>query len=84
VDLKIAPGTQPQTVQILKNRGINIINSKTRGNQHVICKVELPKNLTQEQQKLLKQAFGVSQDSQNPSKDGVFSYIGNMFKGHEK
>ena len=54
VSLKIPQGTQPGTSLRLKGRGVKS-DSREAGDHFVEVKVELPKNLTEEQKKLFKE-----------------------------
>jgi molecular chaperone DnaJ len=55
--IKIAPGTQPETHMRLRNKGIPILNnrSKQRGNQIITVRIDIPKysKLSKKQQQLI-------------------------------
>ncbi|MCD7828535.1 MAG: molecular chaperone DnaJ [Clostridiales bacterium] len=55
VKYTIPPGTQPGDVFKLKDRGIQNINGRGRGNQLVRIVVEVPKKLTQRQKELIRE-----------------------------
>ncbi|MBQ8145821.1 MAG: molecular chaperone DnaJ [Clostridia bacterium] len=55
MDYDIPEGTQTGTVFTIKQKGINAVNSRTRGNLYVKVVVETPKSLTEEQKKILRQ-----------------------------
>jgi len=67
VELKIAPGTQPDDVKRMTGRGIYNASTREQGNQYVKFKVEVPKTLTKEQQELLEQCFNPTRAMGNPS-----------------
>ncbi|MBE6617221.1 MAG: molecular chaperone DnaJ [Ruminococcaceae bacterium] len=67
----IPEGTQTGTVFTLKNKGVTRINSKMRGNLYITVVVEVPKNLTGEQKKLLEQ-FAAACGESNYSKRANF------------
>lgn len=52
--LKIPQGTQPGTLLRMKNKGMPFINKSNRGDQYVKVVVEIPKNLSRNQKKLLQ------------------------------
>ncbi len=54
VSLKVPPGTQPGTSLRLKGKGV-VSDTRPAGDQVVEVKVEIPKNLTEKQQKLLEE-----------------------------
>ncbi|EKX52980.1 hypothetical protein GUITHDRAFT_159242 [Guillardia theta CCMP2712] len=55
VDLKIAAGTQPETVMRLEGKGANVLGKKgVRGNHFVTVKVEIPTSLSKEEKELLE------------------------------
>ena len=59
VKIKIEPGTQPGKILRLRNKGIPDVNGYSRGDLLVSINVWIPKNLTKEEQKLIKK-FGDS------------------------
>ena len=67
----IPEGTQTGTVFTLRGKGITRINSKMRGNLYITVVVEVPKNLTGEQKKLLEQ-FAQACGESNYSKRANF------------
>lgn len=50
----IPEGTQTGTTFTLKQKGVQYVNSKARGDLHVTVTVEVPKNLSSEQKDLLR------------------------------
>ena len=54
VDYTIREGTQPGDTFRLKGKGFPYLNGRGRGDEIVRVTVEVPKNLTSEQKKLLK------------------------------
>ncbi len=71
VKYTIGEGTQTGTVFRLKGKGVKKLNRSDRGNQYVKINVEVPKNLTKEQKKLLK-AFESSLNEKNYAKRQSF------------
>lgn len=55
VKLKVKPGTQPNTIIRLKGQGIPYPQSKQRGDQYVVFKVTIPKQISAKGKKLLKE-----------------------------
>ena len=54
VEYDIPEGTQTGTTFRLRNRGIQMLNSKNRGDLYITVKVEVPRALNAQQKKLLK------------------------------
>lgn len=54
VKIKVKPGTQPNTLVRLKNKGIPHLRSSRQGDFYVRLKTKLPKKLTKEQKKLIQ------------------------------
>ncbi len=71
MDYEIPEGTQTGTVFTIKQKGINAVNSRSRGNLYVKVVVETPKNLSAEQKKLLRQ-FADSLGEKNSTKKTSF------------
>jgi len=67
----IPEGTQTGTTFTLRQRGVQDVNSKRRGNLHVTVNVEVPKNLNSEQKELLRK-FAESCGENNHSKREKF------------
>ncbi|MDD5043218.1 MAG: molecular chaperone DnaJ [Patescibacteria group bacterium] len=55
VNLKIPAGTQSGTIFRIKGRGVPKLRGSGRGDQLVTVKVEVPKNLTRKQKKMLEE-----------------------------
>jgi molecular chaperone DnaJ len=53
-ELKIPPGTQHGTEFRIKNRGAAYLRGKGKGDQYVVVSIEIPKNISEEQRKLLE------------------------------
>ena len=71
MDYNIPEGTQTGTVFTLKQKGVTNVNSKGRGNLYVKAVVETPKNLTEDQKKILR-SFAESCQEKNFSKRSSF------------
>lgn len=77
---RIPEGTQTGTLFTLKGKGIQAVNSRQRGDLAFRVVVEIPKNLSDSQKKLLKQ-FDESCGNFNHSKRAGFAdKIKNLFK----
>ncbi|MBR1443056.1 MAG: molecular chaperone DnaJ [Firmicutes bacterium] len=73
----VKPGTQPDTVIKLKNKGVfNLRNENIRGDQIVTLKVEIPTKLTEKQKNLLREFSGEQADKSK----GFFDKVKDAFK----
>ena len=71
MDYTIPEGTQTGTVFTIKQRGIVDVNGRGKGNLYVRAVVETPKNLTDEQKKILR-SFAESCQEKNFTKRSSF------------
>ena len=51
---KVEPGTQPGTTLRLRGRGVPALNGRGRGDQYVTIRVEIPRNLNEDQKEALR------------------------------
>ena len=76
----VHPGTQPGDIFKLKGKGIPHLNSKGRGDQYVKVTIEVPRNLNDEQKKILAE-FDKSCSANNYHKrSSFFDKVKNLFK----
>uniref|UniRef100_A0A7S3Z979 J domain-containing protein n=1 Tax=Lotharella globosa TaxID=91324 RepID=A0A7S3Z979_9EUKA len=69
VDMKVPKGTQPETTLVMRNRGIPILGGKdNRGDHHVHVKVVIPKEMSEDEQKLLEQIRVLQEESSTAKK----------------
>ena len=54
INYDIPEGTQTGTIFRLRNKGIQVLNSKSRGDLFITVKVEIPRSLNSQQKKLLR------------------------------
>ena len=72
---KIPEGTQTGTRFTLKGQGISDVNSKRRGDLIITVTVETPKNLTQEQKKLLNEFAKTLGKNNTGKREGFFKKL---------
>jgi molecular chaperone DnaJ len=61
-DLDIKPGTQPNEIYTIKDKGIKHLRHSGHGSLHVGIRVEIPKKLSKEQEELLRKFAEISND----------------------
>ena len=71
VEYNIPEGTQTGSVFNIKQKGVTEVNSKVKGNLYAKVVVETPKNLTEDQKKILRQ-FAESCQEKNFTKRSSF------------
>lgn len=84
VKIKIAPGTESGKLLRLKGKGLSIYNSYSKGDLIVKIEVFIPKKISSEEEKLLKQLaissnFRVDSDEEKKSK-GIFGRVRDFFE----
>ena len=61
-DLTIKPGTQPDEIYTIKDKGIKHLRHSGSGSLHIGIKVEIPKKLSKEQEELLRKFAEITND----------------------
>ncbi|MEM9806777.1 MAG: molecular chaperone DnaJ [Cyanobacteria bacterium P01_D01_bin.56] len=80
LEVQVPPGTQPNTVLTLENRGVpKLGNPVSRGNHLLTVLVDIPTRIKAEERELLAQLAEVRGDS--VSKKGLEGFLGGLFKG---
>lgn len=73
MEYDIPEGTQTGTMFTIKQKGINAVNSRSKGNLYVKVVVETPKSLSAEQKKLLRQFADTLGEKNTAKKNSFFS-----------
>lgn len=77
-EVTIAPGTQPDTVITLENRGVpRLGNPVSRGDHRITVNIEIPTKVSTEERELLKQLAEISGDRTGKGS----SFLGGLFGG---
>ncbi len=76
----VHPGTQPGDIFKLKGKGIQHLNSRGRGDQYVKITIEVPKNLSEEQRKILEQFDKTCTGKNYQKRSSFFDKVKNLFK----
>lgn len=79
----IKPGTQPDTVQTIRGKGVfNVRNPRMRGDHIITLKVKVPTSLTSSQKELLRkfgEETGDIQMDKKEDKKGIFDKVKDFF-----
>ncbi|WP_066374938.1 MULTISPECIES: molecular chaperone DnaJ [unclassified Anabaena] len=79
VELIIPPGTQPNTVMKLENRGVpRLGNPVSRGDHLLTVLIDIPTKVTPEERELLEKLAKIKGD--RTGKGGLEGFLGNLFK----
>jgi molecular chaperone DnaJ len=77
-ELTIPPGTQPNTVLRLENRGVpKLGNPVSRGDHLITIGIEIPNRLTAEERELLEKLAKIK--GERIGKGGIEGFLGNFF-----
>jgi molecular chaperone DnaJ len=80
INLKIPAGTPSGKVFRLRNKGIVVLGSNRRGDQHVRVMVEVPKKISEKRRKILEQLAELDkEEAEAVAKGGIFDGIKNFF-----
>lgn len=80
VSYNVPEGTQTGTTFRLRNKGIQYVNSKGRGDQYVRINIEVPTNLSAKQKDLLKEFEKSTSDKNYMKRKSFFDKIKDAFK----
>lgn len=80
INLKIPTGTPSGKVFRLREKGIVVLGTNRRGDQHVRVMVEVPKRVSEKRRKLLEQLAELEKEEGDAgSRGGIFDGIKNFF-----
>ena len=80
VSYQVREGTQPGDVFKLKGKGIPHINGRGRGDQYVRVNIEVPKNLSEKQKKLLREFEETSTDENQVKRKSFWDKVKDALK----
>ena len=81
VSYNIPEGTQPGTTFRLRNKGIQYVNNRGRGDQYVRVNIEVPTNLSGKQKDMLRDFDSSTSDKNYAKRKSFFDKIKDAFKG---
>ena len=81
VSYNIPEGTQPGTTFRLRNKGIQYVNNRGRGDQYVRVNIEVPTNLSGKQKDMLRDFDSTTGDKNYAKRKSFFDKIKDTFKG---
>ena len=79
VEYKVPEGTQTGTVFRMKGKGIQNVNGRGRGDQYVRVNIEVPKNLSEKQKRLLREFEETSTDENQSRRKSFWDKVKDAF-----
>jgi len=80
VELELAPGTQPGEVRTLRGRGMPVLQGFGRGDHRVLVNVAVPRQLSEEQRKLLTEFEKTADDETYRPDESFFDRLKSAFR----
>jgi molecular chaperone DnaJ len=78
--LRFDPGTQPGEIRVLRGRGMPVLQGFGRGDHRVLVNVVVPRQLTDEQRRLLEEFERVATDANYREDEGFFDKLKSAFR----
>lgn len=79
VKMKVPAGTPSGKIFRLKNRGVQILGTNRKGDQHVKVSIYVPKKISDEHRKLLEQLKQIETKSNKEENKGFFDKVKDIF-----
>lgn len=80
VELDFAPGTQPGEVRVLRGLGMPVLNGFGRGDHRVFVNVAVPRQLSEEQRRLLEEFESTADTATYKPDEGFFEKLKSAFR----
>jgi molecular chaperone DnaJ len=80
LELELGPGTQPGEVRTLRGRGMPVLQGFGRGDHRVLVNVAVPRQLSEEQRKLLAEFERTADDETYRPDEGFFDKLKSAFR----
>jgi molecular chaperone DnaJ len=79
-DLELAAGTQPGEIVVLKGRGMPVLQGFGRGDQRILVNVRVPRRLSDEQRRLLREFDEHADERTYGKSEGLFDKLKSAFR----
>jgi molecular chaperone DnaJ len=79
-ELEFKPGTQPGEVRVLRGSGMPVLQGFGRGDHRLLVNVAVPRNLTDEQRRLLEEFARSEHDANYKPDEGFFEKLRAAFR----
>jgi molecular chaperone DnaJ len=77
-EMKVAPGTQSGQIYRLRGQGFPDLGGPGEGDQIVVVNIEVPKKLSQQQEKLYRELAEIDQVNVTPERKGFLDMLKGM------
>jgi molecular chaperone DnaJ len=79
-DLDLPPGTQPGEIVTLRGRGMPVLQGHGRGDQRILVNVLVPRRLTDDQRRLLREFDEHADERTYDKSEGLFGKLKSAFR----
>jgi molecular chaperone DnaJ len=79
-EIELAAGTQPGEIVVLRGRGMPVLQGFGRGDERILVSVLVPRQLTDEQRRLLREFDELSDERTYDKPDGFFDKLKSAFR----
>jgi molecular chaperone DnaJ len=80
VDLEFKPGTQPGEIRVLRGKGMPVLQGFGRGDHRLLVNVAVPRNLSDEQRRLLEEFARAEHEANYKAEEGFFEKLRAAFR----
>jgi molecular chaperone DnaJ len=80
VDLEFKPGTQPGEIRVLRGKGMPVLQGFGRGDHRLLVNVAVPRNLSDEQRRLLEDFARAEHEANYKAEEGFFEKLRAAFR----
>jgi molecular chaperone DnaJ len=80
VELEFRSGTQPGEIRVLRGRGMPVLRGFGRGDHRLLVNVAVPRNLSEEQRRLLEEFARSERDANYKPDEGFFEKLRAAFR----
>ena len=80
LELEFGPGTQSGEIRVLRGRGMPVLQGFGRGDERVLVNVLVPRQLTEEQRRLLEEFDRLSGEGTYRTEEGFFDKLKSAFR----
>jgi molecular chaperone DnaJ len=80
VELEFLAGVQPGEVRVLRGKGMPVLQGFGRGDHRVLVNVSVPRNLSDEQRRLLDEFDAASDENTYRHDEGFFEKLKSAFR----